>query len=432
MNILMLNQDWFAAEFRAAGHHVVTCGNSKHLDHYLEFPLLHVDSVIEVAMKDRHPDIIIAHDNSAPIVLLGLDETPIPTLFYSVDAHHHVDLHKHLALLFDETLLAQPDYTSEFESLGYSPKWMPLWASEYVEPCEQKDFGAVFVGSLNRKLNPQRVDFFEALKKKAPIDVRSGGFRDFFSRAQVVVNQTVKLDLNFRVFEAMMCGACLLTERTRNGLFDLFEDGVHIVTYEHGNVDEAAAKISELLANPARCSEIGARGRKEILGKHTTMHRAQWLLEMLPKIKKRQSAMRFYASMVNLATLGARLEAIDTTLSGTAYIQALKSAEHALAHNEALTEEAACYLVIACSRYGARLRTSAADALLSQTMLRHPGNATVKLAQIRSLLNRGEKAEATRLAQELAPGPTEITFAKSEEFIADLIFKVVEATNANM
>ena len=426
MNILMLNQDWFVPEFRAAGHRVVTCGISKHLDIVLEFPLLHIDSVIAEGFAGQRPDVIVVHDNSAPIVVTGLDETPIPTFFYSVDVQHHVDLHRFLALLFDKTFVAQPDYVPQFHQFGQNPEWMPLWAPQYVEPDPDKRYGAVFIGTLDSTLNPGRVRFFNELRQKTSIHCQQGGYIDFFPRAKIVVNQTVKGDLNFRTFEAMMSGACLLTERRGNGLFELFQEGVHLVSYEPGNADDAAAKIEMLLADRARCRKIAACGRAEILAKHTSAHRAQQVLKAITGLKKRHEPMRFFSSMVNFSTLGVRLEKIDPGLAGSAYVHALKAGEEALSRGEPLHEEAACFIVIAVARYEARLNSGAANEFLRRCSQRYPANATIKLAQIRASLNQGDRSEAERLARELTPADPAITFSKSEEFVGELIAKAAQ------
>jgi hypothetical protein len=224
MNILILNQHWFAEDLRAAGHHVLTVGMPAHLDVPLQMPLIHVDRIIEEHMKGHAPDVIIVLDNSAPVMVQGLDETVIPTLFYSVDTHHHADIHKYLCNVFDVTLVAQRDYLPVFHEAGHHPEWFPLWASRPIVPSTEKEMDAVFVGTLNAKLNPERVKFFNALKVKAPVHFQAGNFWEIFPKAEIVINQTVKGDLNFRVFEAMMSGSALLTEHAGNGLFDLFKD----------------------------------------------------------------------------------------------------------------------------------------------------------------------------------------------------------------
>ncbi len=421
MNILILNQDWFAVELREMGHHVVTAGLADHLDIKIDGPLLHIDSVIKNAMPQHSPDVIIVLDNSAPIVFLGLDETEVPTIFYSVDTHHHVELHKYLANLFDYTLIAQKDYLPDFEAIGHHPEWMPLWASRHIEPSNDKRYQAVFVGTLNAKLNPDRVRFFDALKEKAPVHVQTGNFWELFPHAEVVVNQTVKGDLNFRVFEAMMSGAVLLTEASPNGLLELFREGEHLVTYPKNDVDQAAEIIRGLLADPARCRAIGASGRAEILARHTVHQRAQRIDQIVRTVKKKRSPQKLYSTMLNFASLALKMEGIDTRLAGRTFLAALKAADYAVKEDEPLNEELACFVVLSCINYERVINSGAAEALLEEIGQRHPNLEAIGLARIRILLNSGRRNEAEVLARALSADDVYDTFCRSDLFVESLL-----------
>lgn len=51
-------------------------------------------------------------------------------------------------------------------------------------------------------------------------------------------------ELNFRVFQAMACGAAVLTEATDNGLDELFTVGLEVLTYPRGAVAAALSRHS--------------------------------------------------------------------------------------------------------------------------------------------------------------------------------------------
>jgi len=421
MNVLILNQDWFAAELREMGHHVVTAGLATHLQCVVEAPLIHIDTIIKAAMPGHEPDVILVLDNSAPIMFQGLDETLVPTVFYSVDTHHHAAVHKYLANVFDYTLIAQKDYIPAFNLVGHQPEWMPLWASRHIEPSLEKKFQAVFVGTMNAKLNPGRVAFFEALKKKVPVHVQGGNFWEIFPHAEVVVNQTVKGDLNFRVFEAMMSGATLLTEKSANGLLELFEDNKHLVTYTKDNVDEAAEKIHGLLAEREHCRAIGLCGREEILAKHTAWSRSVRIEQILGSVKKKKSSAKYFSMMLNFASLATRLEVLDTSTASRAFLAALKSAQYALNENEILNDELACFVILACLNYERLIRTGAAETFLFEVAQRNPQMEVLSLACIRELLNKGNLAQAEKLARTISNDDVTGTFQRSETFVTELL-----------
>jgi hypothetical protein len=418
MKILLLNQDWFAAELRAAGHEVMTAGlSAHHLDVDLAHPLIHIDSVIERLPWKERPDRIVAFDNSAPLSLCGLDETRIPTVFLSVDIHHHLDLHRHFHEMFDALLTAQKDYLPHFSQSPARCEWFPLWAPRYVEECSEQSYEAVFVGNLNPRLNPLRVEFFTRLCEIVPVHLTRGNYWEIFPKAKIVLNQTVKGDLNFRVFEALMCGRLLLTERSGNGLFDLFDDGVHLVTYERGNVEEAADKIRFYLAHPDEAQRIARAGRERVLALHRPEHRAKRLLEILLPLEKRSQAhLKFFSSMLNYHLLSLRLEGLDTAYSTHALIRALRAAEAGLAHQEDLTEELASTLVLAALRYEQVFSSSAGEQLVFNAAERYPDLRVLALSRIRILLNRGANEDARRYAGRMAESSAEEIFRIAEKF----------------
>lgn len=424
VNILLWNQDWFAAELRAQGHTVTTMGYSSHLDVALESPIIHIDTAIKRIPGGVRPDLIIVHDNSAPIGLDGLESTDIKTIFYSVDTHHHCDLHVELAKVFDVTFVAQRDYMPAFEAAGINVHWLPLWVSREVTPIEPKEFGAVFVGTLNAKLNPDRVAFFEALQKAVPLVCKSGDWATIFDRSEIVINQTVKGDLNFRVFEAMGAGALLLTEKSPNGLFDIFKEGEHLVTYTKGDVQEAAERIRELLADKDRLRRIASRGRNEVMGKHRAEHRLAEVLRVATAATKRPKNVKHVPLLVNFSALGRRLFKLNTAVALHAYALALKHAEESLQCGEMLTQTNGFYLVTASIRHDQLLQGDAGSRLLEAFAERFPDMVAFKLALIRAKLNAGRVTEAEEYARKHFPLEPRDVFKGAEDLIRQLLEEV--------
>lgn len=421
MNILVLNQDWFVEEWRAAGHSVYSCGLASHLDIIVETPLLHIDSVINLLPNQFRPDVIVVLDNSSPIIFTGFEETNIPTVFYSVDTHHHVDYHKYLADLFDYTLIAQKDYESYFTKIGNYVEWMPLFAPRIFEASSEKRYGAVFVGNLNLKLNPKRVEFFETLQKQAHVFCTTGKYWEIFPHSEIVINQTVKGDLNFRVFESLMSGAMLLTENTDNGLSKLFIPDQHLVHYNTGDVNQAAEKINTYLSNRKNCREIGMYGREEVLKKHTARHRADRFIEILKDLKKKTSKRKYLAAMANFTLFSIRAEEIDTSVSIKSLVAALKSLAFGLQFCEEFDSQLACYAVAACIKYDQYLKTGAGIDLLNQLSDSYGEEPVFRAVKLRNLLNVGKISDAKILASIMSERPIEETFRNAEELFGMIV-----------
>jgi hypothetical protein len=246
-------------------------------------------------------------------------------------------------------LVAQKDYLSRFvDSQDARVEWFPLWASKEVELQPEKLYEAVFVGTMNRDLNPARVDFFERLTKIAPLQLFSGDYAGYFPFSKVVVNQTVKGDLNFRVFEALRCGALLITEEQGNGLSELFKKGEQLLLYKAGQVEEAAHLIKQSLALEGISQKIAFSGYQEVMKKHRSYHRsiylADLLLEGLSRPPKRRSRLPM---MANSAVLAAHLENRLPNYAKLVFAESLKLLIKGLSEAEELTEELAVFAIMA-------------------------------------------------------------------------------------
>ena len=384
------------------GHEVLSVGTSSHLDFALTQPMIHIDALLKLLPNGFEPDRIVWHDNSAPIGILGLESCDVPCVLYSVDTHHHHVSHTYAAGMFDHALVAQKDFLPNFNVHDTPATWFPLWASEYMDYSTEKKHGAVFVGTLNPKLNPARVAFFERLKELAPIEVMQGYFPSIFPYAEIVVNQTVKGDLNFRVFETMMSGALLLTEHRGHGLLDLFQDGTHLVTYTADNAEEAADKIRALLADPVRMRSIAMQGRDEILRAHRSIHRAQELESILKNIQKRpRYPRRHYGALMNLYSITALTEGEFPHISHTSLALALQCARDALSEGAIPNNLEAAYIIKTCLHHDSALGERAGEEMICAYAEACPNLVAFLLLKMRALLNRGLREEATKCAQEI-------------------------------
>jgi hypothetical protein len=83
---------------------------------------------------------------------------------------------------------------------------------------------------------------------------------DIYAESIVSFNASLNGDLNFRVFEVLSAGGCLLTDRLgpESGLGLLLEEDVHYVGYD--TPDELVDKARELLQHPDRALEIARAG----------------------------------------------------------------------------------------------------------------------------------------------------------------------------
>jgi hypothetical protein len=282
--ILILNQTWFANELRQAGYKVLTCGIGDQFDVPLPSIYLSITEILMYLPADFQPHVILYLDNGAPLTIRKLTQSPCVNLFYSVDTHHMAFAQQELVHIFEHIFVAQKDYLHLFDQEKSS--WLPVWASKSVngKHYQHRNKSAIFVGTLNPELNPQRVTFIQDISKLCPLLIKQGNFELYFPEMQIALNQTVSGDLNFRVFEAMGSGCLLMTEDSTNGLKVLFTPQEHLITYPKGETAVVAQLINYYLNNTAIAAEIAQRGHKEIIEKHLAQNRAQAILDTLEMI----------------------------------------------------------------------------------------------------------------------------------------------------
>ncbi|MCB0358876.1 MAG: glycosyltransferase family 1 protein, partial [Bdellovibrionales bacterium] len=245
---------------------------------------------------DFQPNRLVYLDDSGPVSVLGLESLPFPTVLYSVDSHHHANWHRCLAAMFDLVLVAQKKFMGEVSAFGTPASWFPLWAPTLIEPAEVKSVDVCFRGNLDPNLHPKRAAFFERLSRLVDIDVGTGDYRNVFCKSKIVVNQAVRDDLNFRVFETMMCGALLLTPDDSSGLQELFTSGIHLETYKSDSAEDAAGKIRYYLDHEAERAAIASAGRDEVLAKHTSEARARDFARILERISLSARSSKYFGA----------------------------------------------------------------------------------------------------------------------------------------
>lgn len=233
--------------------------------------------LVKDAITAHKPEVLLVGDDSSPLLHLGLEHVELPRLWWSIDTHLHARWHRHFAAQFHRVLGAQRPYLKKLRDMAGRPaKWMPLFFPEPLPftPWDERSLGVTFVGTLDKTKNPRRVAFFEALRERLPVQVLQGNYRKVYRQSRIVINQAVAGDLNNRIFEAMGCGAALVTEALPQGFRDIAEPGTDFLIYPSGDVDAAAQAIESLLQDPVRCEAMARSGWAKVHARHLAEHRA--------------------------------------------------------------------------------------------------------------------------------------------------------------
>lgn len=409
LSILQINHTWLRDELRALGHRVLAVGlGNNEYDHCIGAIGLSWEEISARLPGDFDPDCIIYYDNSGTPWFTGIERIQAPIAFYSVDTHHHHAWHAFFSTLFDCTLVAQKDYLPFFAGSPREVRWFPLWSTRDLDTSVERTIDVCFRGNLDPEFHPERLTFFTELSQLIPIDYARGDYGIDYPRSKIVVNQTVLGDLNFRVFEALTSGALLVTPATSNGLSDLFQDGVHLVTYERDNPKDAALKIAYYLDHPAEREAIAARGHGEALRHHSNRARAQQLVEILSALESRQNPMVHLSAARSYLTTAAMLRRFGGEVGLPFLLEAMNNLRASAIAHEGCDGDfvAAVVLCRFCLEEIGLLEQS--DELLAVVRSHYPDDLILSLTFTERLLAQGDIAGAHELATQISQSPQEI------------------------
>ncbi len=206
-----------------------------------------------------------------------------PRAYWTIDTHRNFAARFERSAACDLVFAAQRDGAERLRAAGIdSATWLPLACDPDVHRKQDvaKRYDVAFVG--HRGPGP-RHDLLELIRQQfADHFIGRAFFEDMartYSSSRIVFNRSIGNDVNMRVFEAAACGSLLVTnDLSENGQAELFQDGVHLVTYREPG--EMLEKMRYYLrhADPREAIAIAAAGRAEALAHHTYRHRMERLL----------------------------------------------------------------------------------------------------------------------------------------------------------
>jgi hypothetical protein len=213
----------------------------------------------------------------------GLESSSIPTACVLCDTHRNLKPRQTLAKLFDHVFLYQRNYVDKFVEHGQGMvHWLPYACdTDFFKDLKlNRDLDIAFIGELLNHRS-ERSQIIGALARKYCLNEQRYYLQQeipqVYSRAKIVVNIPAGDDLNFRFFEALSCGALLLTKRIANGQEELFKEDVHYVAFV--GKQELLDKVEFYLRNDEERKKIALVGHEEVVRNHTLAQRLQTLLD---------------------------------------------------------------------------------------------------------------------------------------------------------
>lgn len=242
-----------------------------------------------VRLADGIPDVLVVADKSHPPFVLGMEDFPCLTIFYAVDSHIH-SWQPHYAQGFDIVMVSLHDHVPLFYNARLPQShvwWSPPYArdDDAPRPDISPQWDCLFVGTHNPDILPRRARFLTELATHIPdLHTTRGDYRTLFAQGKILLNQCEHDDCNFRIFEALGCGGCLVSPRIGHALTDMFIDGEHLTLYTPHDAKDAAEKIRILVHDPAQRARLATAGLAAVDRGHRAHHRARTFIERVEQL----------------------------------------------------------------------------------------------------------------------------------------------------
>jgi hypothetical protein len=306
MNIVCISSN-MAAPLRESGHTVLAL--------YPE-PGLH--SLRELlAAHAFEPDAVFQAESLGPRVLFtDLPALPCPKLFWSVDSHLNLFWHRHYGRLFDCVLTPHVSLHAAQPEEWRLPRIARLAKEGAARPFQRhsrRKHMLAFAGRLSGDRGPRK-NMLRILASHG-LEPRDGltlaAMLELYDDTRVVPNESLCMEVNFRLMEGASCGCCLLTPDVGDDQNALLEAGKECLIYADGL--ELLEQIKELAARPGRTEAIGRAAWLRVQAEHLPRHRAAVILHEAQccshASQGEQAALHLLMSIVQLTRTGIFTEA---------------------------------------------------------------------------------------------------------------------------
>lgn len=287
MRIILLNYSYLRDELRELGVEVVAAGLREDCDLIFSPEDYTLENIIEAA--GYTPDWIIFMDSLARVIPQGFEKSSYPMAAYFIDSTINRFWQRPLAQLFNLALTDQAEDAEALAESGLNAQWFPLAADTkiYQPHSLPKKYDITFIGNRNPETRIKRENILRSLEANFNLRIFSGNppvspseAAAVYSQSRLTLNENLFPSVNLRLFEAMACGAAVLTEENGAGIDRLFAEGDHLVTYNPDNLLEKAAYY---LDNPNERESIAEKGSELVIKEHSFRARAAQLLWLLDK-----------------------------------------------------------------------------------------------------------------------------------------------------
>ncbi|MFZ8806386.1 MAG: CgeB family protein [Minisyncoccia bacterium] len=231
------------------------------------------------------PDFVLAIDYGTHYIL---DIDYHPKAIWLIDTHLSLICDETMVKSFDIIFVAQKEDYEKLKKKFKYVYWLPLAGDPEYHGKKNlnKIYDIGFVGGLGMG---NRKKFLLKLKREyqnsfiGPADCKK--ICEIYSQSKIIINYSIKNDINMRIFEALMSGSMLITNRIKNnGFKELFEENKDLVIFDSWK--DLKEKIDYYLKNEEEREKIALSGYQKAINYHKYEDRVKFILEKVEELKK--------------------------------------------------------------------------------------------------------------------------------------------------
>ncbi len=249
-----------------------------------------VSTILEQLPDHFQPEIVNLSARNMSFIPRGLEKIKCPKVMKIGDTFHWGD--GSLSGIIEYCKALHCDYHWVYQGVQHlhffveaglkNVFWLPGTPviKHYIPQTKEfKPYDVIFRGSQS-EVHLHRSRLLKFLQNSGVnIDIQQKPYIEClenYTQSKIVFNCSLNGDTNRRVYEVLMAGGFLLTDRLspHSGLFSLFKEGIHLECY--GNERELLEKIDFYLKNPERAEQIAVAGHQkltEFYNRHTVQQK---------------------------------------------------------------------------------------------------------------------------------------------------------------
>lgn len=174
-----------------------------------------------------------------------------------------------------------------YENVAYWPAYGFAPEVHHPYPDLPIQFDILFIGNLNHEVHRRRARLLARLAKLSDryrVAILQGLYGQEYAKAlassRIVVNQSIRGEMNMRAYEAPACGALLFMERDNLEVRDFFQDGEECVLYGE---DDLETLLEQYLTDEGLRARVAAAGHAQVQTETYQAH-LQALLDRLSEL----------------------------------------------------------------------------------------------------------------------------------------------------